>query len=117
MVNDWLFGHLAGEATGRRLPTLGAGGTLQGGGVGHIRVTPRARFSGWERPNHTTALSSASIKNILIYRRPKSGHILGRPVAQKGAFRDRHGRCNGMRWTRVALQTYGANADGEVVWS
>jgi hypothetical protein len=56
-------------------------------------------------------------KNILIYRMPNQLYILSRPVAQKGAFRDRHGRCNGMRWTRLALQTYGADADGGVVWS
>src|ERR1700692_2731494 len=37
------------------------------------RVCPTARFRGWERGDYTTALSIPSIKNILLFRRPKSG--------------------------------------------
>ena len=43
--------------------------------------------------------------------------ILAIPAHTKGAFRDRHERKVGMRWTRAALLTNGADADGEVVWS
>src|SRR5260370_2315193 len=34
---------------------------------------------------------------------PNHFHIPRCPVPQRGAFRDRHGRWNGMRWTRAAL--------------
>src|SRR6476469_9203588 len=34
-----------------------------------------------------------------------------------GAARDRHEARGGMRWTRLARLTSGAEADGEVVWS
>jgi hypothetical protein len=39
-----------------------------------------------------------------------------RPVPHRGAFRDRHGRWSGMRWTLTVLKTRAPEADGEVVW-
>src|SRR5262245_27084779 len=43
---------------------------------------------------------------------------LNPPVSpERGAGRDRHERCGGMRWTRLCRLTSGADADGEAVWS
>jgi hypothetical protein len=39
------------------------------------------------------------------------------PAHTKGAFRDRHGRRVGMRWTPMARKTNALEADGEAVWS
>jgi hypothetical protein len=39
------------------------------------------------------------------------------PCPRRGAFRDRHGRWCGMRWTWWLRLTSVADADGEVVWS
>jgi hypothetical protein len=36
---------------------------------------------------------------------------------ERGAARDRHERCGGMRWTRNARKTNAHDAYGEVVWS
>jgi len=36
---------------------------------------------------------------------------------ERGADRDRHERCGGMRWTREPHETSAADVDGEVVWS
>jgi hypothetical protein len=58
-------------------------------------TTRRARFRAWERPNHTTALSSPSSKNILVFRTPKSGAYPFRPVPLQGALRGRHERGTG----------------------
>jgi hypothetical protein len=48
---------------------------------------------------------------------PNHFSIRGHPGPHKGAFRDRHERKVGMRWTRVARLTSALHADGEVVWS
>jgi hypothetical protein len=37
--------------------------------------------------------------------------------ARTGAYRDRHERWSGMRWTREQRKTSAVRADGEVVWS
>jgi hypothetical protein len=62
------------------------------------------------------------INYFLIFRTSLDGWIDSRilqsgPALTGGAFRDRHGRWSGMRWTRLAPLTNGAGADGEVVWS
>ena len=38
-------------------------------------------------------------------------------IPHRGAFRDRHGRRGGMRWTRRRERRTTLAADGEVVWS
>src|SRR5665647_3633052 len=40
-----------------------------------------------------------------------------RVSSEGGAGRDRHERCDGMRWTPDARQTSAREADGEAVWS
>jgi hypothetical protein len=44
-------------------------------------------------------LSSPVCKNILIFRNEKTVDIPYRPAPTRGAFRERHGRRSGMRWT------------------
>jgi hypothetical protein len=62
-------------------------------------------------------LSSADRKNLSLYALVEAPLEARHPVPHKGAFRDRHERWHGMRWTLLVLLTNGANADGEVVWS
>jgi len=62
-------------------------------------------------------VSSHVAKNIFLSLSGKSLLELPRLVPTQGAFRDRHGRWHGMRWTRLVLLTNGTEADGEVVWS
>jgi hypothetical protein len=50
-------------------------------------------------------LSSPVCKNISVFPNPKSELYDSHPVPHRGAFRDRHGRWCGMRWTRAALLT------------
>jgi hypothetical protein len=50
-------------------------------------------------------VQSPSAKIFSFPSDPNHMHILGHPGPHKGAFRDRHGRRLGMRWTRVALLT------------
>jgi hypothetical protein len=40
-----------------------------------------------------------------------------RSALPRGAYRDRHERLGGMRWTRAARLTRAVRADGEAVWS
>jgi hypothetical protein len=85
------------------------------------RFTPPRRIStdlpdGQISAAPAICLSSASVKNILIFRSRDSVYIPSIPP-HKGAFRDRHERWCGMRWTRAVPLTNGAGAGGEVVWS
>jgi len=48
-------------------------------------------------------LSSPFRKNILLFRTPDHPYIPAIPSHTKGAFRDRHERWSGMRWTRAVL--------------
>jgi hypothetical protein len=56
-------------------------------------------------------------KNILLYRIFGLSYIAPCPVPPKGAFRDRHRRGAGMRWTLMVSLTRALEADGEDVWS
>jgi hypothetical protein len=69
-----------------------------------------------DKPPGFSRVSSPRRKNIPFHAHPKSNHN-ARILSHRGAFRDRHGRWGGMRWTLVAPLTNGAIADGEVVWS
>jgi hypothetical protein len=51
-----------------------------------------------------------------VDRDPKSAALLVSSRLTRGAFRDRHERWCGMRWTRLRRKTSGVFADGEVVW-
>jgi hypothetical protein len=56
-------------------------------------------------PFCTSAAIYFGKSEILLPIRPKSLHNACRPGPHKGAFRDRHERKVGMRWTRAALLT------------
>jgi hypothetical protein len=54
-------------------------------------------------------LSSPFCKNILIFRSANQVYIHSYPVPPRGAFRDRHERWCGMRWTQAVLKTRALN--------
>ena len=51
------------------------------------------------------SLSIPSCKNIPLRRRPKSNLYPSMSRPERGAFRDRHKRWAGMRWTQAARRT------------
>ena len=61
-------------------------------------------------------LSIPICKNILLFRNANQAYIFSHPVSPWGAFRDRHRREAGMRWTRRVRRTSALEADGQVVW-
>src|SRR3984885_7855951 len=71
-----------------------------------IRPTPPARsgrFVQLDQPDLGRPVLFAKI--FRFTSDPNHLHIPRHPGPHKGAFRDRHGRRVGMRWTRVALLT------------
>jgi hypothetical protein len=87
-----------------------------------IRAT-RWRF--W--PGMTNLISARDAVSRLDVR-PKSSPYVAPSCPERGAYRDRHGRWDGMRWTRQrrrapcdrratqGARTNDVEADGEVVW-
>jgi hypothetical protein len=68
------------------------------------------------RANHPKSLSSPSGKNILIFRNRKSVYIYRYPVPLGGAFRERHERGDGLRWTQRRARRAMPKRTGEIVW-
>jgi len=66
--------------------------------------------------NAIPPVQSPSAKIFRFSLAPNQIHNYRIP-SHRGAFRDRHGRWCGMRWTRERRETSAATADGEVVWS
>jgi hypothetical protein len=71
----------------------------------------------------SNCLSSPFRKNIFVFLRRKSLHRPCYPAPARGAYRDRHGRWArdamdaAVSGGRIARQTNGTVADGEVAWS
>ena len=71
------------------------------------------------RANHfclSKIVSSPSLKNISVLQKLKSGYIACHPVPPGGAFRERHERRDGLRWTRRRARRAMPKRTGEVVW-
>src|SRR6267378_5749007 len=76
-------------------------------------MTPEKKFS--FGINAIPPVQSCRKKEIAS-RFPQIKSITVAIPSHRGAFRDRHGRWCGMRWTRQRRKTGAAHADGEVVW-
>jgi hypothetical protein len=61
--------------------------------------------------------SSPISKNFSLRSLVETALLIPPSRPDRGAFRDRHGRWCGMRWTLMVLLTRAPSADGEVVWS
>ena len=72
--------------------------------------------TGKSLPRAKTCLVPAQ-KIFRFFRNPNQSYVRNRPGPIRGAYRDRHGRWAGMRWTRSRQQTTDAGADGQAVWS
>jgi hypothetical protein len=66
--------------------------------------------------NFPNSLSSPIGKNISFLDLVETVLLIRYPALTRGAYRDRHGRWCGMRWTLIAPLTKALAADGEVVW-
>jgi hypothetical protein len=85
-----------------------------------MRRKAQARNDEGKGAAHTSDLpdvSSATRKNISVFRKCNSVYIIVHPAAVRGALRDRHGR-----WQRDAMDALGrktsdTDADGKTVWS
>ena len=55
-------------------------------------------------------------ENILVFRNRKLRYISPHPVPPGGAFRERHERRDGLRWTRRRARRAMPKRTGEVVW-
>ena len=87
------------------------------------RVTVASHTSGFARRANIIQ-GDALYVSTRLRRNNSFGRLLdaplidsGRPASNKGAYRDRHERWCGMRWTRWQRKTSATDADGEVVWS
>jgi hypothetical protein len=67
--------------------------------------------------NAIPPVQSPSAKIFHLARRANHPYKLARSYPGRGAFRERHKRWGGMRWTQRRRETGAAKADGEVVWS
>ena len=84
-----------------------------------IALSCSARSGRFVKPDQADATSPVPFAKIFRFTFDPNHFYNARiPARYKGAFRDRHERRAGTRWTRVALLTRAfILADGEVVWS
>ena len=69
------------------------------------------------RANHPFPCPALRAKIFRFTVHPNQNYIHRCPVPLRGAFRERHGRRGGMRWTQRRARRAMQLADGEVVWS
>jgi len=89
-------------------------GLAHGALEGQIRVRVKSNFA--RRFNVIWAVQSSREKYFASVFQ-KSVICSRHPASPGGAYRDRHERWAGMRWTRAARKTSAMLADGEAVWS
>src|SRR6201992_1765469 len=80
-------------------------------------ATPIPQPRSARRANHRAARPALLAKIFLFSFDPNHFYIPNRPGPLRGAYRDRHERWAGMRWTRTRVRRSARIADGEAVWS